>query len=308
MVFAGLLLLHPEKRARRRDHLQAQRRGDDGADEMLLLSKMKKILAILLFLASPSWAGFTKAQTGCTNGTAVANATSLGCTLTNNPAATDLLVCAVMYYNGSATPPASMAIADSNSNSYTKSAHSPAKTNGAGAGMEYLFYILSAAANASKTITATFSSYGASGAAAIFCDDITVTGGTVSLDSDTPGSGSGTAVSSPTVTVNGTGDFLYSGAAIAHEITSANLPWTLGGDGVDSVTFSASEYDLSASANTAVNYTQNQTGLWDAMAASFLLTGTTTTTTPTTTTTTTTLASATVGAVLGSGVIVGGGF
>jgi hypothetical protein len=226
---------------------------------------IKKLTAILLSLSTPSWASFTKAQTGCTNDALGVAQTTAVCTLTNNPAQNDLVVCAVIWWNGTNNgTPASMTVSDGSGNTFTKSPNSPVYAN---VSPVYLFYLANAPANANKTITATFTS--TSGADGIVCDDFTVSGNPVSLDADNAGGGaSGATVNTPTITVSGSGELLYAAANPGGALSTAGGSWTLGGNGIMLHIAGGSEYILSASANTALNFA-NSGGAWDSIGASF---------------------------------------
>lgn len=215
--------------------------------------------------------GFLHAQVTGKN-TVNGSSTTLTTTLTNNPALGDLVCLGFTWFNGTANPPASLTIVDGNGNSYTKSPHSPSGVNALNVGQTYGFYLNNAPANASKSIIATYTDPGASGATELFADDFTVSGGTSAFDLDVAGNSTvaGTTINTPTVTRTGTGELLYCYASPQSAISSVNSPWTQGSIGTDGT---ASGYILSASADTALNMTC-VSGEWDSIGMSFTFTPT----------------------------------
>lgn len=213
--------------------------------------------------------GFAHSQATAKN-TVNGASTTLTTTLTNNPALGDVVCVGIVWFNATGTPPASLTVADGNSNAYTKSTHSPSSVNAANVGHAYIFYLNNAPANASKSIVATYTDPGASGAVELLADDFTVSGGTSAFDLDVAGNSTiaGTTINTPTVTRTGTGELLYCYAAPQSSITSVNTPWTQGDIGTDGT---ASGYILSASADTAVAMTC-VSGEWDSIGASFSFT------------------------------------
>jgi hypothetical protein len=209
---------------------------------------------------------FTHAQAtakGTTNG----SSTSTSAVLTNNPANTDTVCVGTFWSDTTANPPASFTVADANSNNYTKTTNSPSTVKATTCGSAFIFYLLNAS-GASKTVTATYTNPGASGAVEILADDFTVTGGTVTFNQDSAGNGNGATVNTPSV-VAAVGDLQYCYAAVASSISTVNSPWTQGGIGTDG---SASGYILSAASNQVLNMTQSvNPSDWDSMGASFTI-------------------------------------
>jgi hypothetical protein len=211
----------------------------------------------------------SQATTGSNNN---ANSTSLTINLPNNPTLGDLVVAGFTWANGAGTAPSTPTVVDSNSNAYTLSTKSPSSTQAAAAGFDYVFYLLSAPANASKTLKATYQDTGGGAvhAAILQADDFNVTG-SISFFADAVGSGTtGGTINTPTISSNSAGDLLYCHATPANSISSVNSPWTQGvidGDG------QASGYILSASTGgTALNMTQ-VSGAWDSIALAFTISG-----------------------------------
>jgi hypothetical protein len=122
---------------------------------------------------------------------------------------------------------------------------------------------------ASKTVTATWNS--SISYPVIFADEFSITGGTQAFDTDAKASSSGAAsVNGPTITPTNSAELLYACASVATSVSSAGSPWTLGSGGIDT-TGNASEYDLSASSATTVNFALSSSGSWDSMAMAFYI-------------------------------------
>lgn len=207
---------------------------------------------------------YTHAQASASHSTTGSHTTNT-VTLTNNPALGDQVCVGFAWGDGSTTnPPASLVIQDSNGNVYTKSTNSP-DNHDANTGVVYNFHLDNAPANASKTITATFSDPGAGGFSEITADDFTVSGGVSQFDQDAKGSGTGTTMNTPTVPRSGTGQLLFFYGATQNGATSVNSPWT---QGTITAFQNATGYILNASADTAVAATINS-GLWDTVGSSY---------------------------------------
>lgn len=205
---------------------------------------------------------FTHSQAQAFNNVLGAS-TSLIVTLTNNPAAGDVVCLGGVWSDGTANPPASYSIADSNSNAYTRSTNSPLTTNNQSA---YAYYLNNAPANATKTITASYSNTGGGGYAEVVADDFAVSGGTSAFDQDAKASGTGTSPNTPTLTVSGSNELAWFYITSQNGVTSVDSPWTQ--SGITSSFSNASGYILSRSTNVAVAATQNN-GTWDNVALSF---------------------------------------
>ena len=205
---------------------------------------------------------FSKAQTGVAGTTT--SGTTVSCVFATNPTAGDLVTVGVLFYDGS-TVPASMTVADSNGNNYSVDSHIGAvNMDLTGEGLQA--YLLSAPANADKTITATFNK-SISGAAAIWCDDFHVSGGMAVLDNSAGGaSDNSTNVNAPTIPVSGSNDLLYSVVTTENTVLSANAPW-VGTDGGNQFGNYAA-YDLSATSSTALDYTVVHAN-WNSIGMSF---------------------------------------
>lgn len=211
---------------------------------------------------------FSHAQTSVSGSTS-GSSTSTSAVLSGAPAQGDLVCVSVVWFNATNTPPASITVADSNSNSYTKSTNSPTGSpNANSSGFTYIFFLNNAPANASATVTATYSDPGVSGFVELIVDDFTVSGGTSAFDQDATGTGTGTtSIVSPTVPTTGTGELLYCYASASTSVTAVNSPWTTGKITVNGT---ASGYILSAGA-TALNMTMTS-GNFNSIGASFTFT------------------------------------
>jgi len=163
---------------------------------------------------------------------------------------------------------AAITVTDSNNNSYTVTPDSPS-TFESGAGEVWLFYLLSAPSNATKTLTVSWT--GSSNAAG-WADEFSYTG-TCFFDKDANGfsATNHTTINSPSITPTNANSLLYAcaaaGGTITHPIAGATLgSWT--GSGGAITQGDMAEYDLSASSATAVDFTQT-TGNWSSLAMAF---------------------------------------
>jgi hypothetical protein len=174
------------------------------------------------------------------------------------------LVCVGLVLAGAVT---ALTIHDSNANVYTITPNSP-EIFGAG-GDTYLAYLLNAPANASATITATWTT---GVPAAIWADEFSVTGAPAFFDIDIGGSGTGTAVNAPSITPGNPNSLIYatcgSGGTISAPAAGGTLgAWTGAAGGVQDGDMS--EYALSITGAQAVEFTQTTSVAWSAMAMSF---------------------------------------
>jgi hypothetical protein len=173
----------------------------------------------------------------------------------------------ITYTGGSIT---SISVKDGNGNPYTITPHSPAPlttdTNGATSGATYMAYMAQAPANANATITCTWTGTTGTSGVQIFADEFS---STTSMGFDTDAEATSTAISTtistPTITPTYAGSLLYTVAGSCGTITGPAGSWVAGGGGVQDGDEAA--YILSASAATAVDFTQSDSG-WAVMAIS----------------------------------------
>ena len=165
-----------------------------------------------------------------------------------NPTAGNTVLVGFIANNGGTTP-VLVSVKDANNNSYTVAPHSPS-TYDSGAGNAYCAYLLSAPANADKTITVTMDAVNV--VIATWVAEFHLASGSASFDNDAIGSGTGTAVGAPTIPVAQSDDLLFGVVAYASSILTADSPFT----GVSGIRFGCySEYDLSANAGTPIAFT-----------------------------------------------------
>jgi len=158
-------------------------------------------------------------------------------------------------------------VADTNGNTYTLTPHSP-ESNGLG-GNTYLAYLLSAPSNAAAGITASWTT---ASSCSIWADEFSWIGLQPTFDTDIGAGGTGGTVNTPSITPTYPNSLLYSACGSSGTITAPTAGGTLGvwtGSAAGVLDGDMAEYDLSASAATAVNYTQGATDIWSAMAMSF---------------------------------------
>lgn len=199
-------------------------------------------------------------------------ATSSTCsvTLPQAPALGSLVAVAVVAYTGS-TGITLGSVRDSNGNSYTISPNSPASVNESTVGGVWLAYLLSAPANASATITATFSATNAQ--SAIYADEFAIINGTAEFDKDVAGNGSGSDVSVPSLTPTNANSLLYAASAVSASVWGVSVSgsvWTLGA--IDNDLSSCNEYYIGSPASSvSVDVALSGSGTWDSIAMAFYI-------------------------------------
>lgn len=185
----------------------------------------------------------------------------------NNPAKGNLVCIGIIYFSGGSLGSSIISILDGNSNSYIVTAASPSGYD-INAGQVFLSYLLVAPVNSNKTITITFNDPISTGIcwADEFLPD---TGNVAVFDNSIAGSGTGLTVNSPTVTPTHTNSLLYAASGQSGALdASSGGPWTAAGGGA--VTFgNASEYILSTSIATPLNFPYSQNGSWSSMGMAF---------------------------------------
>jgi hypothetical protein len=226
---------------------------------------MKRTIPLLLCLCNPSWATFTARQNGV-RGDCPSTSTCTSGAFPGTPTVGDLLVCGVTTFTSSASCGTVNSVQIGTGNTFTVSTHSPSNNNPAADGCAFGYYILSAGVVGSS-VTVNMSA--SISHITFFCDDVAVTGGAVSLDSDIAGheASAGTNINTPTIAVAGSNEYLYCAVAGGDtSVTSANAPWT--GNFQGQISGNYAEYDLSASANTHCDFTQSSAG-WDSLGIAF---------------------------------------
>jgi hypothetical protein len=192
--------------------------------------------------------------------------TSFNIVLGGAPALNDL-VCVGMTMNPGQTV---SGVKDSNNNSYVITPNSPFSNS---VGVAYLAYLRRAPANASATITVSCSSN--SGTAEAWADEFSTGSEQAIFDKDI-GAGStvaNTTIGTPSITPTFANSLLFAAAFAGGTISAPTSGGTLGvwtGSGGAITGGDMSEYDLSASTATAVQFTQSSGG-WACMAMSFFL-------------------------------------
>jgi hypothetical protein len=227
---------------------------------------MKKLIVILVFFVGCQYPSRGVAQTWThIQGSSAANAssvTSLTVTLPNNPGAGHDVVLGVEFDAGPVSV-SGVSVQDENGNSYVASAHSPFVVTSNHASL-YLFYLLNAPSNASKTININWTT-GVDTVA--WADEFSASTGTSAFDTDTGATNtfSGTAINLPTITPTSSNELLYAlalPAAVTAPAAGASAgPWIGAAGGIDTTaTDGMAEYDLGASATTAPNFTNSVSG------------------------------------------------
>jgi hypothetical protein len=236
---------------------------------------IKKLLVAALFFLFLAGLGTCSAQvtfthvqgTSCTNYPYGSN--SITCTLPGNPATADIIAVAANVEANCRT----VAVVDGSGNGYTVSPSSPENQYIYNSAAEWMFYLLSAPSNASKTVVFSFSGCSGSPIARMILDEFSVNGGTAVFDLDAKGyAPTGSTVNCTTITPSTSGELLYSGGTASHAIIAPTAGatqgmWTGAAGGITDTVMA--EYDLSASGPTTVNYTVNQAGQQEAMIMAF---------------------------------------
>lgn len=176
--------------------------------------------------------------------TTLSTVTSLSVVLTNNPGTGHTVYIGV---SDAAAASRTFTVKDGNNNAYTVTASSPSNVNFSTAGEAGIAYLLSAPANASKTITVTWSA--AITAASVYADEFTDSNNcSRSFDVDAVAHGSGT-VNAPSITPVQANELFYSVGTGSANITAVNAPWT----GTISANGDATGYALNRSTALALN-------------------------------------------------------
>lgn len=197
--------------------------------------------------------------------------------LPNNPTPGNTVEVGILYFNGGGGGElrANVSVQDGNANPFTITPNSPS-TYDPVAGQTFLAYLNAAPANANKTITIVINNAEwASGFVGFaWAKEFTPVGGTMAFDSDAKGNGTGTAINSPTIPVNGTGEQVFAATANSNSVTSVDSPFTAVGT-IPNVYGGGCEYALGRSAGTPVAYTTGGGGdEWNGVGMSFSFTPT----------------------------------
>lgn len=197
-----------------------------------------------------------------------ASSTTVQVVLPNNPTAGNVVCLGIGFVGAGGTTTISSA-KDTNNNNYQVTPHSPSSFQ-SGCGQSFCAYLLSAPANADKTITVTFAA--SASFSTCYAAEYTQSLGTAVFDNDAANNGTGTAVNTPVVPVAGSDDLLFAHTNVFNLVTSANSPWTQHPSGIDGTTGWDAEYLLGGTANQAVAYTQSPSGTWSGVGMSFKIT------------------------------------
>lgn len=182
-------------------------------------------------------------------------------TLPVNPTQGNCVTVGLAWGGGGGTPTLPTC-SDSNSNAYTVGAAIAGSTTN---GFICLFYLLSAPANATKTLTLGWSGTTTASGDGL-SDEFTVSGGTTSFDkAGTAAGGSGTSFTTPSITPATAGSLLYGVASCQGNWTTPAAGSTLGvwtgAAGTPGPNGHGAEYLVnSTNTATAFNATQSPTG------------------------------------------------
>jgi hypothetical protein len=215
---------------------------------------------------------WTLAQAWKVSAQSGSGSTGLSLSLTSTPTTGNLIAVCLIWFDGASTSAGTVTVKDANNVNYTISPSSPGNGFGTSMGILYLAY-LQVPATPNGTINLTYGNNGASGNCIAWAAEYS-NAQPWAFDSDGKGSGNGTAVNSPTLSVAAAGDLCIAVALDDHAIstvggswnarvTNGTSPGSLFGEGIADI--------LNQGSNVAVNMTQSATGNWETLAASFKL-------------------------------------
>ncbi len=155
------------------------------------------------------------------------SANSLAVALPNNPTSGSLVIASVFLQSGTQS---AWAVADSNSNAYAASTITPWAAPALFQGMTGTWFLQNAPANATKTITFSYTGTAAvANCIAIFLAEFSGAATTSSLENETSNSTNGASTNPiilPAYTSTNDGDLYWSNEVALPTLTSANSPWT----------------------------------------------------------------------------------
>ena len=214
--------------------------------------------------------GFSLVSGQLSKGTASGGLTCV-VVLPNDPTPGNIVTLVIGFYNIGGGGTTIATILDGNINSYSVTTNSPSTYNSA-CGQVFLAYLLSAPANANKTITVTF--VDTINSAVVWAREFAVTGGAVSFDSeaeDQTTAGVDNLVDTPTITVTGSSELVICGLVSENGVGSApNSPWT---GTRDDNTGWGEGYIESQSSNVALNWNGSNGDHYGSMGMSFSIVG-----------------------------------
>jgi hypothetical protein len=227
---------------------------------------------------NPSAVTFTHIQGGSDFVTGLPG-TACHPSLSANPALGNVVIVGIVSnaQTSGGSRPSALAVADANSNSYSATTSTPDVLTISTLPVNlYVFYFV-VTGTPSKTINVTWTT---STTVVCWADEFHKSTGTISFDKDAAGAGavcSGTSAATPSITPSGSPGMLYAaGVDPDNALTAPGAAGTLGswtgtvGGPEEGATGGNTEYDLSASSATAVNFTCGASGdTYGAMAAAF---------------------------------------
>lgn len=181
-------------------------------------------------------------------GNSVGSGNTVSTTLAALPKQGNLVLCGIEIFDGSVVASIT-SIKDENNNNYTVTPGSPSALNDANSGQSFQAYLLSAPANAGKTITVVFSVSGSGNTPILWVSEFSYQG-TAVFDTDAKANGTSTNPRLPTIGSQAD-ELLYFNTSYSGTPNPVNSPWTLG----TAVSGELSGYIISSSgANIAVSY------------------------------------------------------
>jgi hypothetical protein len=193
---------------------------------------------------------------------------SVTATLAAAPIQGNLVIASMHFFGNPNVGTYILSIRDANNNLYTPTPNSPSFYD-PNIGQMFLALMLSAPYNATAAVTVTFSNVIAT--ATLVLDEFSCAAGVAALDNgiiDVGGPSS--TVSTPIVPVTHTADeLLYASCKTSSfDINGVGGAWTASPSGIPPSDNILEEYILSASANTAVNFSQGSSSNWTSIGVS----------------------------------------
>ena len=194
-------------------------------------------------------------------------------TMLNPVTAGNLMVCGLSGVDPTNTTLVSLK--DQAGNLYAVSPKSPTAYL-SGAGLGWGLYNLTPPAGNTTLVGTLGSASVFAGQYILHCDEFNPVGGTPAFDLDAINSNAGpsTLMNLPSITPTASSSLLYALGNPRWNITGCGAPWVCGGSGIQSSTGfgvggTATEYITNATGATPINFTQNNSGTWSAVAMSF---------------------------------------
>jgi hypothetical protein len=190
--------------------------------------------------------------------------------MAGTPSVGNVVCVAALWFGGGASG-TSASCQDSNGKTYTAPPSNSPSTYDTNAGQIFLFYRVITGGESGQIIVTFVDTIVVASMRAL---EFTPPSGTATFGAATKGTGTGTAVNTPTGTVVGSDDLMFGGTAYSSNISSVNSPWTATLFGAPGSFGEGYCYDLSVASNQAADYTGDNAGAtWSGAIMSFNIGG-----------------------------------